>query len=105
MPYLTLVDVLNLPNVNKDGVALEEVHLSYSMNIYPLAFDANLAMSFTVSSDTAPNFLVDGAKSHNTPKCSSGIWSNLELSIYSAAGNSSAARGVLSVDASSSLAA
>ena len=36
MPYLTLVDVLNLPNLNNEGVALEEVHLSDSMNFDPL---------------------------------------------------------------------
>ena len=38
MPYLTLVDVLNLPNLNKEGVALEEVHLSDSINVDPLDF-------------------------------------------------------------------
>ena len=36
MPYLTLVDVLNMPNLNKKGMALEEVHLSDSMNVDPL---------------------------------------------------------------------
>ena len=28
--------MLNLPNLNKEGVALEEVHLSDSMNVDPL---------------------------------------------------------------------
>ena len=36
MPYLTLVGVLNLPNLNKEAVALEEVHLSDRMNVDPL---------------------------------------------------------------------
>ena len=36
MPYLALRDVLNMPNLNKEGVALEEVHLSDSMNVDPL---------------------------------------------------------------------
>ena len=36
MPYLTLVDVLNLPTLNKEEVALEEVHLSNRMNVDPL---------------------------------------------------------------------
>ena len=36
MPYLTLGAVLSLPNLNKEGVALEEVHLSDNMNVDPL---------------------------------------------------------------------
>ena len=36
MPYLALRDVLNLPNnLNKEGVALDEVHQSDSMNVDP----------------------------------------------------------------------
>ena len=37
MSYLALRDVLNLPNLNnKEGVALEEVQLSDSINVDPL---------------------------------------------------------------------
>ena len=36
MPYQTLGDVLKLPHLNKEGVALEEIHLSGSMYVDPL---------------------------------------------------------------------
>ena len=36
MPYLALADVLNLPNLNREAVATEEIYLSDSMNVDPL---------------------------------------------------------------------
>lgn len=36
IPYLKLRDVLNLPNLNKEGVAIDEIHISDNVNVDPL---------------------------------------------------------------------